>query len=133
VTMAYRPIAIDGTFRATKVELGMTFGGDQFEGSDGGPIEPLETIPVVCGGGDPVPGVDCVQPAFDGAPEVEVFDLVTGEWRRLPHMAMGQRRSLADPERYVDPGTGTLRVRFVAEGQQHFGFGFQVRLTGVVE
>lgn len=133
VTMAYRPIAIDGTFRATKVELGMTFGGDQFEGSDGGPIEPLETIPVVCGGSDPPPGQECVQPAFDGAPEVEVFDLVTGEWRRLPHMAMGQRRSLAEPERYVDPGTGTIRVRFVAEGQQHFGFGFQVRLTGVVE
>ncbi len=132
VTMAYQPLAIGGTFTPTRVDLAMTFGGDQFEGSDGGPIAPLAEIPIPCPEPPAEQPPDCARPAFDGAPEVEVFDRVAGEWRRLPHMAMGQRRSLVDPERYVDPATGVIRVRFVAEGQQHFGFGFQVRLVGDV-
>ena len=132
VTMAYRPIALDSAFRASKVEISMTFGGDQFDGIDGGPIEPLDAIPVVCPNPPAEPTAGCVLPIVDGAPEVDVFDLIAGEWRRLPHMTVGQFRTLRDPDRYVDPATGILLIRFVAEGQQHFGFGFQVRMTGDV-
>ncbi len=132
VTMAYRPLSLEGTFSASKVEISLGFGGDQFDGTDGGPIEPLDEIPVFC----PQPPAEqpegCVPVPFDGAPEVEVFDLVANEWRRLPHMTMGERRTLVEPTRYVDAATGTILVRFVAESQQHVGFSFIVRLTGDV-
>jgi hypothetical protein len=136
-TMAYRPIPFEGTFRTTDVVLNLGFGGDI--GVGGGlepkPIEPLDEIPPPC---DPqlenCPGAD--EPknpnrAFDGMPELEVFDVAVSEWRRLPHLTQGQRYSLASPATYVEPTTGTLLVRFVNE-QDNASFNLGVELSGVV-
>jgi len=51
----------------------------------------------------------------------------------LPHMNMGPAYSVADPERYIDPATGQVLVRFV-NNQQDSGVGFQfnVAISGVI-
>jgi hypothetical protein len=79
------------------------------------------------------PGVEPLPPeGWDGMPEVDVFDLAAGEWRRLPHMSPGSTFELRDPERYVEPTTGTLQLRFVNERQDQVGFGFNVTIAGTV-
>jgi hypothetical protein len=45
---------------------------------------------------------------------------------------LGSVYEVPDPERYVDPGSGTLLVRFVNEFQDNVGFGFQLRIEGDV-
>jgi hypothetical protein len=134
-TVAYRPIPFEGSFRTTDLVLGMGFGGDQ--GMAGGPaakeIKPLDEIPPKC---DPVVE-NCPGEAgnngqfFDGVPEVDVFDVAAGEWRRLPHLDAGQRYALASPTSYVEPTTGTLLVRFVNE-MDSASFNLGVELKGVV-
>ena len=136
-TLAYRPIPFEGTFRTTDVVLNLGFGGDI--GVGGGPepkpIEPLDEIPPPCDQQlENCPEVD--EPknpnlAFDGMPELEVFDVAASEWRRLPHLTQGQRYSLASPATYVEPTTGTLLVRFVNE-QDNVSFNLGVELSGVV-
>ena len=46
--------------------------------------------------------------------------------------AAGTRYAVKDPARYVDPGTGTVLVKFVNETEQT-GFSFDVSITGDVE
>ena len=92
------------------------------------PIEPLTEIPEPCVGNDPV---TCPN-GFDGLPEVELFDLTTSTWARLPHFAGGTRYAVKDPARYVDPATGTVLIKFVNETEQT-GFSFDVSITGDVE
>ena len=115
---------------------------------DGGPVglvparrtvhekQPLDEIPPPC---DPqlenCP--DANEPknpnlAFEGMPELEVFDVAASEWRRLPHLTQGQRYSLASAANYVEPSTGTLLVRFVNENTDSVSFNLGVELSGVV-
>jgi hypothetical protein len=118
------------------VILNLGFGGDV--GGIGGPapkpVEPLDEIPPDC---DPALEDDCPEPDpnnFDGMPELEVFDLTgDGEWKRLPHLDAGQRYDLADPDRYVEPATGTILLRFVNDNQDGVGFSFGVELSGDVQ
>jgi hypothetical protein len=130
VTLAYRPIPFDGTFEATKVLLAMGF-GEQVGGA-GKPIEPLPSsepdVPCTraCPSQEPLPN------GFDGLPEMEVLDLATGTWRRLPHMNQGTSYSLTDPKKYVDPSTGTIQVRFVNERSDGVGMSFSLSLEGNV-
>ena len=57
-----------------------------------------------------------------------------GAWARLPRLTAEASYTLADPSRYVDPGTGQLLVRFVNESlEASVGFSFQVALVGAVE
>jgi hypothetical protein len=70
----------------------------------------------------------------DFLPEVEVFDLTTSAWARLPRLAADAGYTLSDPTRYVDPGTGQMVVRFINDNpQSEVGFGFQLALVGNVE
>jgi hypothetical protein len=81
---------------------------------------------------DDPPG--CEQPRFDGVPEVELFDRTgDGAWIRFPHMGQGAVYRIADPERYIDPATGQVLVRFVND-QQNGGVGFQfsIAISGVI-
>ena len=137
VTIAYRPIAFDGTFTVSKVHMSLGFGGDMIGPGGGRPVAP---VPAQCVPGDgsesPLP-TDCPVPLepdqFDGIPEVEVFDRTgAGSWRRLPHFLPGATYDLDNPERYVDPTGGTVQVRFVNDRQDGVGISFQVSLEGTV-
>jgi hypothetical protein len=145
LTMAYRPIAFDGRLTAKKVVFALNFGGDVGIGN-GQPkeLEPMKPQPCRdepadapdCAEPEPLPvcdpNVDCGQ-FFDGVPEIEVFDRTgAGSWIRMKHLAMGNSYDLASPERYVDPASGTLLVRFVNDKQDNVGFSFQVRIEGDV-
>jgi hypothetical protein len=63
---------------------------------------------------------------------VELFDLVSGAWVRLPHMAGGARYAIAEPTRYVDPISGSVLVRFINDRSDGVGFSFDLSMTGSV-
>ncbi len=126
--LSYRPISFEGTIDTSQLALGFNF-GEFGVPIDPKPVNPLDIIPVVCGD-KPVAG--CVQVVFDGLPEVELYDLTTTAWRRLPHLASGSRYAVADPARYVDPTTGTVLVRFINESGDQVGFSLDLSITGVV-
>jgi hypothetical protein len=135
VTVAYQPIPFEGTFNVTKVVLLMGFGGDQFGVGGGGKvIEPVPATPGPTCAAEP-----CETPVpdpnvgFDGLPDTEVLDRVTGEWRRLPHLDGGSSFELKDPTRYVDPSTGTIQLRFINDRNDSVGVSFSVALQGEVE
>ena len=134
-TLAYRPVPFEGTFDATEVVFNMGFGGDLGVGLPAPkPVEPLDEIPPSC---DPALQDDCPieEPdKMDGLPEIEVFDRTgEGAWRRLPKLEPNQRYALASPANYVEPGTGTVLVRFVNENLDSVGFSFGVELSGTVQ
>ncbi len=72
-------------------------------------------------------------PGFEGIPEVEFYDLTTAAWKRLPHLEAGSRYSIAEPARYVDPATGTVRIRLVNENNDGIGFSLDLSITGDVK
>ena len=138
-------LAFDGTLTPRRLALGLTLGGGNLPSMDGArSIEPLKAQPcrkTV----DDLPG--CVKPAppptcdpntqdcnqLLGFPEIELFDrALGGRWLRLPEFVPGAAYDLKDPGRYVDPGSGTVLVRFVNDKIDGMGFGFQVRLEGDV-
>lgn len=126
--LSYRPIAFDGTLEVTELALGFDFGDPGFE-PEGTLVEPLPSIPVVCGA-EPVDG--CVQPVFDGLPEFELFDLTDGTWKRFPRIQHGSRVAIAEPTRYVDPATGNVLIRLVNESNDAVGFSLALAITGDV-
>jgi hypothetical protein len=127
-TLAYRPIAFEGTLDTTELAIGLNFGGEQGIRAQPQPIEPLDTIPEPCP--DP-PTAECAM-NIDGLPEVELYDLTGGVWKRFPHMAGGARYAVADPARYVDATTGTVLIRFVNDRSDGIGFGVDVTITGSI-
>ena len=136
-TVAYRPVAFDGTFTPTKVHLSMGFGD-----ALGGGGQPVAPVPAGCvatpapGSAPPLPpSCPAATPIdqSDGIPEVEVFDRTgAGSWRRLPHFQQGTTYDLEHPERYVDPSNGTVQVRFINDRPDGVGISFQVGLEGTV-
>jgi hypothetical protein len=90
-------------------------------------VKPLDQTPVACGD-KPVEG--CVARVFDGLPEVELFDLTSSTWRRLPHMSSGLRYAIDQPAHYVDPTTGTVLVRFINDASDSVGFSLDLSITG---
>jgi hypothetical protein len=50
----------------------------------------------------------------------------------MAQLKVGSAYEVVDPDRYVDPGSGTLLVRFVNDFQEGIGFNFQVRIEGQV-
>ncbi len=138
VTMTYRPIAFEGTFAASHIRVGISFGPDGSVGVTGG--VPVAPIPDGCLNvkAPAKPPANCPQPLpqgqFDGVPEVELFDRTsTGTWHRLPHLQMGQTYDVADPARYVDPATGTVLLRFVNEGQDQVNAFLGMSIEGTVK
>lgn len=126
--LSYRPISFKGTIAATQLAIGFNFGDPGFT-VEPTLTQPLDAIPVVCG---EQPVVGCVQPPFDGLPELDLYDLTTGTWRRFPHIGAGARFSIADPARYVDPATGTVLIRLVNDNNDQVGFGLDLSITGDV-
>ncbi|HEV2950572.1 MAG TPA: hypothetical protein VGZ51_00580, partial [Actinomycetota bacterium] len=126
--LSYRPIAFDGTIEATELAIGLNFGEPGFA-VDPKPVEPLPSIPEPCEQGQD----DCQVPNFDGLPEVELYDLSTAAWKRLPHLEAGARYALAEPTRYVDPATGTVLIRLVNENSDGIGFSLDLSITGDVK
>jgi hypothetical protein len=121
VTVAYRPVAFEGSIRATGLALEFNAGADI--GAGGGTVEPVGPPPSAA----PTTGTN-----FDGLPEVDLFDRIAGAWVRLPHLGGGVPASIKDPERYVDPTGGSVLVRFVNDRTDSVGFQFAVRIDGEV-
>ena len=48
VTLAYRPMALEGSFAPDRLTIGLTFGGDVGIAGDPVPVRALEAIPVIC-------------------------------------------------------------------------------------
>jgi hypothetical protein len=127
--VAYRPIAFDGRLDATELALGFNFGDPNFT-VNSKPIEPLVEVPPACGAQPEPEG--CGNAGFDGLPEVELYDLEQATWRRLPHMDGGSRYAVAGPDRFVDPATGTVRIRFVNDRSDGVGFNLDVGIEGAM-
>lgn len=127
-TLAYRPIAMNGSIATDQLMIGLNFGGDIGFGATT-PVRPLDEIPVACS----AQAVDgCVQPVLDGIPETELFDLTTSKWVRLPHLSPGPRYSVEEPTRYVDPTSGTVLIRYVNDQSDGVGFSATVAIRGTV-
>jgi hypothetical protein len=124
IQMAFRPIPFEGTFEATRVTFGMTFGGDTSMPA-GAPVALKETVR--CD-----PGVVGCVVAQDGLPELDILDVRTGAWVQFEHLKQGVAYTLDDGPRWVDPASGELRVRFVNSRQDGIGFQFPVVLEGTV-
>jgi hypothetical protein len=141
-TLAYRPIPFEGTLTTSTVLLSANFGDLGF-GSGRVPLRPADPQPCR---DEETDEPDCVEPepidcdpnvedCFGrfGIPEVELFDRTGGgRWIRMTKIEAATGYELEDPERYVDPGSGTLLVRFVNEFQDGANFNFQVRIEGEV-
>ena len=71
----------------------------------------------------------------DFMPEIDVFDRSgDGQWVRLPRLSSDTPYNLLDPQRYADPATGQVLIRFVNDNpEMQAGFGFQLVLEGDVE
>ena len=121
VTLSYRPIAFSGTLTPTRLVLSMNAVPEA-------PVEANEIEPT----GPPPEGPGTGPAAFDGVPEIDVFDLESGTWLRLPHLAGGKVVAVRHPERYVDPAIGTALVRLSNGRADGIGFQFFVRIEGVV-
>jgi hypothetical protein len=128
VDLSFQPIPFKGRLTTTELRLGFNFGeiGIAFDPQE---VKPLDKVPPVCGN---PPTEGCVQPVFDGLPEIELYDLTTSAWRRLPHLAGGTRYAVADPGHYVDPGTGTVLVRMINNNNESVGFAMDLAITGDV-
>jgi hypothetical protein len=126
-TYAYRPVAFEGRLTATELTMALNF-RDQV-GVDGSTnVEPLPSVPPAC----PDPPTDACR-AFDGMPDIELFDLQSRTWRRLPHLAQSQRVSVAEPARFVDAASGTVLVRYVNDHQEPVAAAPDVTITGTIE
>ncbi len=132
-TIAYRPIPFSGTFTISEIRLSLGTGGNPVP-IGGEEIEPLAEIPDTCTDITNSLPKGCQPRRLDFLPELEFFDLTTGEWARLPRLQDSAGYTLAAPARYVDPGTGQVLVRFVNDNpESEVGFGFQLALVGDVE
>lgn len=132
-TLSYRPIAFEGSLSVSELAIQLTAGEPMRDGG-GKPIVPLPTIPEVCSNVENNGPEGCEPRIQDNMPEVELFDRSgDGAWVRLPHLTASQRYTVDAPERYVDPGSGTVLVRFVNEQPDgNFSFQFGVAITGDV-
>ncbi len=128
-TIAYRPIRVRGHVHADRARDGHELRRGHAHRGPGKTIEPLPAIPAPCA--DPT-NPACAVAGFDGMPEVELFDLVAGDWVRLPHLAGGTRYAIAEPARYVDPTSGSVLIRFVNDRDDGVGFSFDLSMTGTV-
>ena len=131
--LAYRPIAFDGRFEATRVLLAFNTGGMTTIPDPGDDVVPE---PAPSPSPTPSPGATAAPvappPNWSGLPAVEVLDVETGEWRRLPEPVAGTAISIRNPARYVDAASGTLQLRFVNDRAEGVGFQLAVQLEGIV-
>jgi hypothetical protein len=124
VTLAYRPAAFEGAITTNRLLLLMNAGGGPATAA-GAPARPT-------GPGDVAPTKAEVDAQQDSIPIVELFDRATGQWMRFPHITAGSAMEIADPQRWVDPASGTVLVRVRSDRPDGVGFQLQVQLEGAV-
>ncbi|MEO7664158.1 MAG: hypothetical protein ABIV26_03465 [Candidatus Limnocylindrales bacterium] len=134
-TIAYRPIPFDGTIAGSDLQLAVNFQGGSFPSNAPVTLKPLAGAPPpTCT--DPLNSLPagCRPPNLDGIPELEIFDRTgSGSWIRFPHPGQGSAYSIEHPERYIDPATGQVLVRFINDSQDSgVGFQFQLSISGVI-
>ena len=127
-TIAYRPTSFEGRLIVSELAIGLNFGDAQVPGKPT-PIEPLASIPPTCPN---PPTAECPPAPVDGLPELELFDVGSQAWVRLPHLAQGARYAVSDPTRYVDPTSGSVLVRYVNDRLEGVGFSVDLAITGDV-
>lgn len=135
VTMAYRPIAFDGTLAVDHIRFALGFGPETGIGGGGVKVQP---IPDACLPPSHSPPATCPKPQpadqSDGVPEIGVFDRTgSGSWHRLPHLAMGQTYDLTSAGRYADPASGAFLVRFANPRQEPINVSLKVSIEGTVK
>ncbi len=130
LTLAYRPIAFEGSIDPQKLILAMGFDPSRLLPDDP-PGDPIEGQPVPDRAGD-IAGSGGPNGFFDGLPEVELFDITGDRWVRLPHLGNGQAVSVKDPARFVDGASGTVLTRFVNDRQDGVGFQFSLQIEGEI-
>jgi hypothetical protein len=128
LTIAYRPRGLGGAIEPTKLSFALNQGGDPDPSTTTRPIAPV--VPAK-------PIELCVQQPCEGLPpdflpDVEILDLTTSTWMALPRLEVSSSYSIDEPARYVDPGNGTVWIRFQNPRLDFIGFSFGVRLEGVV-
>jgi len=133
-TIAYQPIGFDGRLAASELQLALNFNGNAFPSGSPASMAALAEAPITCTDPANTEPAGCEPPRLDGLPEVELLDRTgRGTWVRLPHLGQGSAFTIADPERYIDPATGQVLVRFVNEQQDSgVGFQFQIAISGEI-
>ena len=133
LVVAYRPIPFGGTLSPSLLRIGFN-GGNGLLPTGGKPVDPVEAPPPCTDPNQSEPP-GCEGPRQDFLPDLEIFDRSgAGAWVRLPRLGQDAPYLVTHPERYVDPSSGQVLVRFVndnAENQLNFGFG--VSIEGVVQ
>jgi hypothetical protein len=107
------------------------------QGNGVGAVGAAMDLPVPDRGAAPNVGVpDEVKPqlepaVFDGMPDLQLFDRVSGRWIEFVHPAAGQEWTIGSPERFVDQ-SGAFRARFVNRADQGMTtwFSFSVHIEG---
>ena len=145
VTVAYRPVTFNGALTPQRLVLALNLGPEAIGTDAAKKIAPLDPQPCRNAADDQPNCVkqeppatcdpatqDCSQ-LMNAAPEVELFDATGGgRWLRLPTFTPGTAYEIKEAQRFVDPGSGTVLVRFVNDKNDGLGFGFQVRIDGTV-
>jgi hypothetical protein len=127
--LAYRPTSFEGTLSVTELAIALNAGGGVPSTGEPAPIQPLSSIPPTCPN---PPTADCGPIPVDGLPEVELFDITTQSWVRLPHLTQGARYAVAEPTHFVDPASGSVLVRYVNDKLDNVGFAVDLSITGGV-
>lgn len=128
LTVAYRTIGLSSPLTPTRLLVGFT--GPELGPAAAGAVE-IEPV----GPAAPIelcPEAPCPNAAPDGLPELEVFDVVRGEWMALPHLDGSRVFAIREPARYVDPASATVLFRFQNPRLDGIGFGFAVQIEGRV-
>jgi hypothetical protein len=143
-TLAYRPIPVAGSLRATRLAFGINLGtvGPLAGGTaDGGvePAAPMATEPATTpepsatlGSGAGAPDAPAPVAGDPNLPILELFDREAGAWRRVDGLVSGRVTEIRDPARFVDAASGTVLVRLTNERQDAIGFQLAVQLEGVM-
>lgn len=130
-TLAYRPISFRGSIAASEVQFSLN--GGTVPGAGATHVEPLDKTPVPCADSTNTNPEGCTAARQDGIPEIDIFNVKTATWLRLPHLGQGAIYTLDDPGRFVDPATGQVLMRFVnGSADQGLGFQFQLSISGVI-
>jgi hypothetical protein len=132
VTVAYRPIAFEGTFAVSALRFALS-SGNVLVPAAGKEIAALPSIPPTCTDSANTVPPGCVAKRDDFLPDIEMLDVTAGAWVRLPRIAGDASYSLADAARYVDPASGQVLVRFVNDNPDaSLNFGLALSITGEV-
>jgi hypothetical protein len=127
-TISYRPSGLQGTLAVSELAIGLSAGGEIPGQGKPTTVQPMASIPPTCP--NPPTG-DCKAP-LNGLPDVELFDVTSQAWVRLPHFTQGTRYSVANPARYVDPTSGSVLVRYINDRVDAVSFAADLSITGDV-